>query len=126
MYDFGHLKIAEGLRFQFIGDFIKFEDVNKISKVLCLYNTVEIPYSDHYLLKISSQLHHILLYLSLIALILDNSLQLMDLVPCELLIEILSDFGEGIGGFWGLSEGLAIVTDIFEFFEVRDDLALAQ
>lgn len=54
MDDFGHLKIAKGLRFQLIGDLIEFEDIDKVSKIFGLNNTIEIPYRDHYLLKISS------------------------------------------------------------------------
>lgn len=50
----------------------------------------------------------------------------MDLVSCEFLIEVIPDLGEGIGGFWGLGEGLTIVTDIFELFEIWDDLTFSQ
>lgn len=50
----------------------------------------------------------------------------MDLISCEFLIEVIPDLGESIGGFWGLGEGLTIVTDIFELFEVWDDLTFSQ
>lgn len=50
----------------------------------------------------------------------------MDLISCEFLIEVIPDLGEGIGGFWGLGEGLTIVADIFELFEIWDDLTFSQ
>lgn len=50
----------------------------------------------------------------------------MYLISCEFLIKVLPDLGEGIGGLWGLGEGLTIVADIFELFEIWDDLTFAQ
>lgn len=54
MNNFWHLKIAKGLGFELIGDFIKFEYIDKVSKIFSLNNTIEIPYRYHNLLKISS------------------------------------------------------------------------